>query len=464
MSKRILLLLGGAGLAAALAGAATSPSVRSALFPEAELYRKVEQFRDVLELAFRNYVAPEDISLDSLTESALRGMLSDLDPHSDFLPKRQFETMQADARQEYGGIGVQVEMRDNRMTIVAPFEGTPGQRAGLLRGDQIVRVDGQDVDRSGLDDMIGRLRGRPGTPVTVTVFRPHERRNLDFTITREVIEIPSVINVRLLDGGVGYVAIANFYEKTGDEFDAALDRLEDEGMQALVLDLRNNPGGLLNAAIDVAGRFFRRNELIVYTQGRDARSRQDLHNRVRPRDRRYPVAVLVNSGSASASEIVAGALKDTRRAVLVGERTFGKGLVQSLLPLRGGDAVRLTTARYYTPGGARIQEVGIEPHVQLPIPLDEEVRLRVWRSRERVMSPAEFEEVYGFAPVADRQLDAAVDALRAALALGVVPDGAPRNADADPAPTPTADASGADDVPSLADAPELQAVRVVREG
>lgn len=418
MAKR-LFWAAGAGLAAAalLQVAVREGPSASALFPSADLYRKVEQFRDVLEVVHRNYLDPEEATLDRLTESALKGMLRDLDPHSEFMARREYEELQADTSQEYGGIGIHVEWREGKLTVIAPIRGTPADRAGVLRGDQVLRVDGASVEGLGFEELVTKLRGKPGTEVSVAVRRPATGEEHAYTMRREKIEVASVSPARWADreAGIGYVAISNFYEKTGDEFRAALDGLEADGMRALVLDLRNNPGGLLSAAVDVAGQFFERNELIVYTEGRDARTRQDLRQRGKPRATRYPIAVLVNAGSASASEIVAGALQDTRRAVVVGERTFGKGLVQSVLPLRTGEAVRLTTAQYHTPGGAVIQERGVSPDIDLPIPLDEEQRLRLWLARSDLLAAEEFEQRYGDRPPADRQLAAAADALRAVL-------------------------------------------------
>lgn len=421
-TARALWLLAALSLAFALGGLAWGGSQRaappkSALFPDAELYRKVEQFRDVLELVHEEYVDEKAASLDKLTAAALKGMLNSLDPHTEFLPAKAFDDMKADSRQEYGGIGVQVENRDGRMHIIAPIKGSPGEKAGLARGDIIVAVSGSSVEGLSLDQMVERLRGKPGTSVTITVLRPSTGARADHTIQRALIETRSVDNSELLPGGIGYISISNFYEKTGEEFREAVRDLQAQGMRALVLDLRNNPGGLLSAAVEVAGRFFRKGELVVYTQGRTPDSRQDLKSRNRETPPEIPVAVLMNSGSASASEIVAGALQDTKRAFVVGETSFGKGLVQSILPLRGGEALRLTTSQYYTPSGRRIQERGVRPDIEVVIPVEEEGRVRLWRSRRDVLSPADFEREYGYAPSEDRQLETAVASLKGVLLL-----------------------------------------------
>ena len=416
-ATQFLWILAGLSLAFAagsLLQSARSPAQRARpnLFPEADLYRNVEQFRDVLEVVNRQYVDAEAASLEKLTQAALSGMLSSLDPHTDFLPAKQFDSLRTETSQEYGGLGIQVELRGGRMTIIAPISGSPADKAGLARGDQILKVNGESIEGLGLDAMIERLRGKPGTTVTVSVFRPSTDSTRDYRIVRRLIETKSVESVQLLDHGIGTVTITNFYEKTGDEFADALGELEKQGMQALILDLRNNPGGLLSAAVEVAGLFFNRGELIVYTQGRDAASRQNLNSRNRSGAKAYPVAILMNSGSASASEIVAGALQDAGKAVIVGETSFGKGLVQSILPLRGGDAIRMTTSQYFTPKGRQIQERGVKPDIELVIPVEEESRVRLWRNRRDLLKADEFEAEYGFAPVEDRQFEAAAAALR----------------------------------------------------
>jgi carboxyl-terminal processing protease len=393
-----------------------------AIFPNTELHRQVELFREVLQLTNRNYVDAERVGLRTLTESALEGMLSKLDPHTSFMPASQFDRMQSDARQEYGGIGVQVELREGKLTIIAPIRGSPGYRAGLARGDIILKVDGDSLEGLGIDEMISRLRGRAGSQVVVQVMRPSTGETKTYELTRGRIETHSVFGTQILEPGIGYVAISNFYERTGAEFEEAIAQLERDGARALILDLRNNPGGLLTAAIEVAGIFIPRGELVVYTEGRNARSRQNLVSNNRAPPRTLPVAILMNSGSASASEIVAGALQDTGRAFVVGEKSFGKGLVQTLLPLRSGDGLRLTTSQYFTPKGRRIHGIGVIPDIEVVIPVEEEAQGRLWRSRRDTLSASEFEELYGFTPAEDRQLDAALERLRARLAPNAAQD------------------------------------------
>ncbi|TVR48428.1 MAG: S41 family peptidase [Puniceicoccaceae bacterium] len=380
-----------------------------------EAARKADQVRDVMRLIHDHYVEPIPSGYDSLTESALDGMISSLDPHSEYLSRRKFETLREETSQKFGGIGVQVEMRERILTVVTPIPGTPGEKAGLLRGDKIIRVDDRSTERLSMSDCIALLRGKPRTRVDLTIFRPATEETFSVTIVRQVIEVENVRHPRMLDDRIGYIRILQFGERTPDEFLAALESLESQGMQALILDVRNNPGGLLDSAIGVAEPFFSRGEQIVYTQGRDPASRKDIVARSRAQARDLPIAVLINSGSASAAEIVAGALRDTHRAVLIGERTFGKGSVQTIMPLRNGEALRLTTAFYYTPGGAVIDGEGVPPHIELALSFDEERKLFIQNSRLGVMSEVDFVQDFGFEPIPDRQLLAAIDALEAML-------------------------------------------------
>lgn len=382
------------------------------IFPSLEAHRKADHIEDVLKIVSDNYVQEVDASFDKLSDAALKGMLRSLDPHSDYMSERDFRELHAETSQEFGGIGVQIEMQSGRLTVVAPIAGTPGEKAGLLRGDLIVRIDGQAVAGRSMNDCLDLLRGRPGSSVTLGVDRPRSGEAFERSIVREIIMVDNVRDVRMLTEEIGYVRIIQFGERTGDEFIGALDTLAAEGMKGLVLDLRDNPGGLLDAAVEVAQPFFSRGELIVYTEGRDRGSRQEIASKNRKGRRVLPVAVLINAGSASASEIVAGALKDTKRAVVVGETSFGKGSVQTIMPLRNNDAVRLTTALYYTPGGETIHGKGVSPHIPVTLSTEDDRKLTIQRNRLEGLSEAEFEEQFGFAPIPDRQLGAALDALR----------------------------------------------------
>jgi carboxyl-terminal processing protease len=275
-----------------------------------------------------------------------------------------------------------------------------------------------------MNDVIDLLRGKPQTKVVVRLLRPSTQKQLELTIIREVIKVESVRDVRVMADGIGYIQLAEFSEHTTEEFDRALDGLLKQGVTSLVLDLRNNPGGLLDAAVDVAEPFFRKGELIVYTQGRRPKDREDFRAETDGEPLTLPVAVLINAGSASAAEIVAGALKDTGRAVIVGERSFGKGSVQSIFKLKNGEGLRLTTARYYTPSGVTIHEKGIEPQIEVVMTPEEDDQLRLQRSRSDLSDPKEFAGRFGFTPIEDRQLQAAIEVLKGVNVLagrGVLP-------------------------------------------
>jgi carboxyl-terminal processing protease len=382
------------------------------LFPSFEANRRANHIEDVLRIVSDNYVREVDASYDKLSDAALDGMLRSLDPHSDYMSQREFRDLQAETSQEFGGIGVQIEMRDGNLTVVAPIAGTPGERSGMMRGDMIVRIDDRLVESISMDDCLNLLRGWPGSQVNLVISRPRTGETFEKNIIREVITVDNVQDVQMLTGLIGYVRIIQFGERTGDEFEEALEALEEDGMQGLIIDLRDNPGGLLDAAVDVAEPFFERGELIVYTEGRERNSREEIKSRNDHARMELPMAVLVNSGSASASEIVAGALKDTKRAVIVGETSFGKGSVQTILPLRNNDAVRLTTALYYTPSGETIHGNGVEPHIPVTLSAVDDRKLTIQRNRMDDLSEEEFVEQFGFDPIPDRQLGAAMDALR----------------------------------------------------
>ncbi len=418
MFKRLLAIT---GLACGFAGALLlvvqlTPALRSMLGGEAG--RQASDYEQVLRLIHDQYVRADGTSYEQLTDQALEGLVHSLDPHSEYMVPSEYHEFREETSGEFGGIGVQIEMRDKHLTVVAPIAGTPGDRAGLLRGDQFLKVDDHDLAGLSIDECLTLLRGKPGSEVHVAVSRPRTGEVLEKTITREIIRVESVKDVHMINDQIGYVRLLQFGERTGEEFVAGLQSLESKGMKALVLDLRDNPGGLLDVAVQVAEPFFKPDELVVYTQGRKPESREDSRAHPTAPQRTYPIALLVNSGSASASEIVAGALRDTHRAVLVGEKTFGKGSVQTIFSLRrGGPAVRLTTALYYTPSGDVIHGKGIEPNIPVTLSAEEDRKLAIERNRLPLMTPAEFREQFEFDPIEDRQLSTAVDALRGVLAL-----------------------------------------------
>jgi carboxyl-terminal processing protease len=341
-----------------------------------------------------------------------------LDPHSEYLEAEDFRHFESDINGDFGGIGVQVEMKAGRVIVIAPMAGTPGERAGILRGDEIISVDSRPLATTGpMDDAIKRLRGKPKTKVVVGLHRPGTGKTLELTLVRELIKIESVRTAHLIYGHIGYIHLVDFSARTGEDFLSALERLINQGADSLIIDLRNNPGGLLDAAVEVAEPFFHQDELVVYTRGRKPEDQEEYRAAMSGEPIDLPLAVIINAGSASAAEVVTGALKDTKRAVVVGERSFGKGSVQSVFKLKNGEGLRLTTARYYTPGGVSIHGEGIAPHVEVVMTPEEDNKLRVQRARTDITDPGEFEERFGFIPVDDRQLRAAVDVLKGVSVL-----------------------------------------------
>jgi carboxyl-terminal processing protease len=411
MLKRFLVIVCGAACGILLATLVTHLPMFGGLWPNRVLSGNAAYFRSVLQLVETNYVDAKQADSDRLTRAALEGMVRSLDPHSEFMRTGAYRELREEMDGRFGGIGIQIERRDGRVLVVAPIADTPGERAGIRRGDEIVSIDGQRTEKLGTQKVVGRLRGKPGTTVTVVLARAGAKAPIELTLTREIIRVNSVRNVRMLQDGIGYLRLTQFSDHTGAEFKQALKQLQGQGMRALILDLRNNPGGLLEAAVEVAEPFFKPGELIVYTKGRTAESRQEWRAGRSASGIALPVAVLVNSGTASAAEIVAGALKDTRRAVVVGETTFGKGSVQTLFQLRNGEAVRLTTAHYFTPDGAIIHEKGIEPQVKVVVSADDEANVELQGMRRDLADPKEFKDRFGFEPVADRPLQTAIEVL-----------------------------------------------------
>jgi carboxyl-terminal processing protease len=396
---------------------ATAIAARAQDDEDVSPYKEMKTLARAIELVRQDYVDEDKTEYEALVYNALRGMLAELDPHSDFMDPKDFVGMQEDTKSEFGGLGVVGGMKNDRLTIVAPMEGTPGFRAGLLPGDVILEINGQSAEKMSLRDAVEKLRGEPGTDVELAVAREKETKPLTYKLQREVIKVPSVRGACILDTGagprIGYVRVTQFSEPTGKEFARAVADLEKQGMDALVLDVRFNPGGLLTAAVDVAGEFLPSGSLVAYTEGRSAAAeRRYLAPGKGHKARSYPLAVLVNGSSASGAEIVAGALKDTGRALLVGEKTFGKGSVQSVISLPDGSAVRLTTAKYFTPGKQPIHEKGVIPHIRATMSSDDEARLLALRRQDELPDGSKKDEIL---EVEDIQLQRAVDALRGVL-------------------------------------------------
>jgi carboxyl-terminal processing protease len=419
MFKRILSLATGAVFGIALTVATLRVTTAWNLWPNRDLARSSGYVKDVMRLVNENYVDGKSVAFDALARNALHGMVEALDPHSEFLEKKENDEFEEDITGEFGGVGIQVETRSNRIVVIAPLAGTPGERAGIRRGDEIVSIDGRPIEPGGnVDGIVSRLRGKPKTSVTVGLHRPATKETLDLTLVREVIKVESVRLARLLGDGIGYVQLTEFSDHTAEQFRRALDGLLTRGARSLIIDVRNNPGGLLDAAVEVAEPFFRKGELIVYTQGRKPSDREEFRAETAAPPIAIPIAVLVNAGSASAAEIVTGALKDTGRAIVVGERSFGKGSVQSVFKLENGEGLRLTTARYYTPSGATIHERGIEPHVEVVMTPEEDQTLARQRARADITDPTEFKERFGVEMIADRQLETAVAMLKGVRLFG----------------------------------------------
>lgn len=354
---------------------------------DAEAFEQMARFTLALEQVRQSYVASgEEISYEVLIDGAIEGMMGRLDRYSGFLGGREAEELQTETRGRFGGVGIVISLEGGALTVVSPMEGTPGWEAGLMTDDRIVQIDGVETEGISLRSAVDRLRGEPGTPVDLTVFRPSEGTTFDVRLRRAVIEPRTVQAHEMLEDGVGYIRVTSFAETTPRMLREELNRLLRNKPAGLVLDLRGNPGGLLTAAVEAAGLFLPEGTLVVYTEGRgeEGVERQEFRSRGRRHEVELPMAVLINRGSASAAEIVAGALRDHGRAVLVGERSFGKGSVQSVVPLRDGSAIRLTTAVYFTPSGAQIHERGLEPEVEVRF------RMRDWAAAQRAAGRGEW--------------------------------------------------------------------------
>jgi len=384
-----------------------------------ESYTCTLLFARVMQMIRQDYVDGSKVGYKELTYAALRGMLSSLDPHSQFLDAESFQEMQRETKGEFSGLGIMVGVKDGAIVILSPIEDSPSSRAGLMPGDKILKIDGKSTEKMTLIEASRLLKGRAGEKAQLTLLRtiagaPGGGTVFEVELTREMIRVSSVKDAKLLpvatagQDKIGYVRIEEFGDNTSDELERALEKLEHEGMQALVIDLRNNPGGLLDAAVDVAGKFLPPNTVIVSTKGRTPDQTQEFRAQVERQHPDYPIALLINGYSASGAEIVAGALKDLNRAILVGETTFGKGSVQTVQPLGDGVGLRLTTAKYYTPSKKTIHEVGISPDIDVPI-TDAEERRIVLAESDRPLSPDEKAEAV---KMEDRQLERAVTSLR----------------------------------------------------
>jgi len=378
-------------------------------------YSQISIFAKAIELIRQDYVDGSKTTYHDLITAAMKGMLSSLDPHSQFMDPDDFRDMQEDTRSRFNGLGVEVSMKNGLPTVVTAMEDTPAARAGILSGDQILKINGASTERMDLQDAINILRGPAGRRVILTLLRPSTKEIKDYTLERAEIKVRSVKGARLLDAEltgpfkIGYIRLIQFNEPTAEELSKALDELQKEGMQALILDLRNNPGGLLTSAVDVCAQFLPPKSKVVSTQGRMASQQHDYSTSGVKKDRpNFPMALLINEGSASGAEIVAGALKDLHRAILVGETTFGKGSVQNVMQLPDGSAVRFTTAKYYTPSRQVIQGNGVTPNIRVAVTAEQERALFALRNAENVKP----EDEKSIIKTKDPQMLRAIDALK----------------------------------------------------
>lgn len=326
-------------------------------------YESIELFTDVMAIVKKSYV--EEVDTKKLIYGAINGMLASLDPHSSFMPPDTYKEMKIDTKGAFGGLGIEISIKDGILTVISPIEDTPAFKAGIKAGDQIFKIDDKFTKDMNINDAVKRMRGQKGTKVTLTIMREGFDRPQEFSLMRDIIQVKSVRS-RLLGDGYGYIRIAQFQEKTDEDLAKFLKSMKEENkgeLNGLILDLRNDPGGLLDQAVRVAEHFTDEGKMIVYTEGREKDSKMQFTARKGGKEPNYPIVVLINGGSASASEIVAGALQDHKRAIVMGTQSFGKGSVQTIIPLSDDSGLRLTTARYYTPKGRSIQAKGITPDI-----------------------------------------------------------------------------------------------------
>lgn len=355
--------LGLAGLGIILAVILLFPRIEASLSKQKdEFYKRLDVFAEALTILENKYV--EEKSPQDLIHGALRGVMSSLDSYSQFLSADEYRDLLSETEGKFGGLGIEITLRDNLLTVVSPIEDTPAWEAGVKAGDLIVKIDGEVTRNITLSSAVKKLRGTPGSKIVLTILR--DGKILDFTLVRGVIKIQDVKRVGILEDGIGYIRITEFRENTHNELDKAIAKLKSEGLRGLIIDVRNNPGGLLESAIQVSSRFLNEGDIVVSTQSRD--EKESVYYKALDCKEKLidmPIVTLINRGSASGSEILAAALRDHKQTVLLGETSFGKGSVQTIIPLSDGSALRLTTSKYYTPKGVSIHEKGIDPDVKV---------------------------------------------------------------------------------------------------
>ena len=356
-----------------LAGQAVTLGAKEVGSANDEIYKELELFEHALAIVRSDYV--EEPKAKELIYGALKGMLATLDPYSQFLDPDSYNELKVDTEGEFGGLGIEITIKDDLLTIIAPIDDTPAFRAGLRSGDRIVKIDGELTRGITLLEAVKKLRGKPRTTVDLTLFREGESALTEVTLERAIITIESIREASLIEDHIAYIRLTDFREKSADDLTTAVAELLDQGMESIILDLRNNPGGLLDVSVEVAELFLERNSLVVSTKGRLRNQNQELRATGGGMVTELPLVVLINEGSASASEIVAGAMQDHHRGIIMGMKSHGKASVQTIFPLKDGSALRLTTSKYFTPSGRSIHGEGIIPDVEVPFeppPKDDE--------------------------------------------------------------------------------------------
>lgn len=372
------------------------------------IFKAQNRVAAVMRVINEDYVDEGRADYERLAKAAIDGMMMSLDAHSTYMPATDFAHFEELTTQEYVGIGVQIDRLGEHVTVVTCFPGGPAEEAGLQPGDYFLEINGVDVRSSGVREVSDLLRGPSGESTVFTIYRPEGGAEIALELERRMVDITSVETKAIDEDGIGYVRLAQFGQHSVDELRAALDELESAGMQGLIFDLRNNPGGLLSAAKGIAAEFLGRDELIVYTEGREEGKRREFRSETPARLARYPIVILINEQSASASEIVAGALQDTGKATLIGETTFGKGSVQSIYAFKDGAGMRQTTALYYLPSGRSINETGVDPDIEVAFADEAELEFLIQERHAGLMSEEAFLEQFKFTPDrTDPQLEAA---------------------------------------------------------
>ncbi len=386
---------------------ATPPAENKNSDSEKDAYNSISLFMKVMQMLRYHYVDPEKVTYEKLMKGALKGMLHELDPFSVYETPEHYKATMEGTKGQFGGLGIVVTTKNRILEVVAPMEDTPGFKAGIQAGDIITEIDGDPTRAMNLSECVRKLKGPPGAKVALTVYRKSEDSTKTITVERAIIKVSPVKGAKIIEDGIGYIRISNFSAVAAEKLDEAIDKLKKLHMKAMVLDLRGNPGGLLAAAVQICSRFLNEGDVIVSTQGRKKDSRKEFRSLSCDKLLDIPMTVLVNGSSASASEIVAGCLKDHKRAVLVGERTFGKAFIQTIIPLTNKGAVRFTTGKYYTPDGVLIHGSGIKPDIPIPVSIGMRYRL----ARQTALFPGEIKP-NSKGSVKDIQLERAVEILK----------------------------------------------------